>query len=115
MVTDEQSSVAISTKAPGASVTEPDDGAAGMRVRIDQDACTGDGLCVQLAPSVFEFDIDGLAYVKGSDGELRTSPGQSAIVPLPLLNAVVDAADDCPGTCIYVTRPDGTAEAGPGA
>ncbi|MGF7238033.1 MAG: ferredoxin [Frankia sp.] len=115
MVTDEQSSVAISTNASPGSVTEPDGGSPGLRVRIDQESCTGDGLCVQLAPSVFEFDIDGLAYVKGSDGELRTTPGETVIVPLPLVNAVVDAADDCPGTCIYVLRPDGSAEAGPGS
>ena len=46
-----------------------------MKVWIDQDLCTGDGLCVQLAPEVFEFDIDGLAYVKGGDGELLTVAG----------------------------------------
>nr|WP_322759865.1 ferredoxin [Frankia sp. Cr2] len=86
-----------------------------LRVRIDQDACTGDGLCVQLAPAVFEFDVDGLAYVKGSDGQLRTKTGESVPVPLPLVDDVVAAADDCPGTCIYVQRPDGTLEAGPGA
>ena len=39
-----------------------------MRVWVDQDLCTGDGLCVQYAPEVFEFDIDGLAYVKDPDG-----------------------------------------------
>ena len=46
-----------------------------LEVWVDQDLCTGDGLCVQYAPEVFEFDIDGLAYVKGEDGELRLSPG----------------------------------------
>jgi ferredoxin len=87
----------------------------GLRVRIDQDSCTGDGLCVQLAPAVFEFDVDGLAYVKSTDGVLRTTPGASVPVPPPLVDSVVDAADDCPGTCIYVERPDGTLAAGPGA
>ena len=42
-----------------------------LQVRVDQDLCTGDGLCVQYAPEVFEFDIDGLAYVKDGDGELQ--------------------------------------------
>ena len=46
-----------------------------LRVWIDQDLCTGDGLCVQYAPEVFEFDVDGLAYVKNEDGDL--SPGHS--------------------------------------
>ena len=46
-----------------------------LRVWVDQDLCTGDGLCVQYAPEVFEFDIDGLAYVKDGAGELLTRPG----------------------------------------
>jgi ferredoxin len=86
-----------------------------LRVRIDQDACTGDGLCVQLAPAVFAFDVDGLAYVKGPDGQLCTAAGAAVPVPPPLAGDVVAAADDCPGSCIYVSRPDGTAEAGPGS
>ncbi|CAO5248542.1 ferredoxin [Frankia sp. AgKG'84/4] len=85
---------------------------ASLRVRVDQDACTGDGLCVQLAPSVFEFDVDGLAYVKGGDGELQTAAGAYVPVPLPIVDAVVDAADECPGNCIYVERPDGSLQAG---
>ncbi|MGW5698279.1 ferredoxin, partial [Streptomyces asiaticus] len=28
-------------------------------VWIDQDLCTGDGICAQYAPEVFELDIDG--------------------------------------------------------
>jgi ferredoxin len=46
-----------------------------LQVWVDQDLCTGDGLCVQYAPEVFEFDIDGLAYVKDNAGELLQSPG----------------------------------------
>lgn len=93
------------------STSEPSD----LRVRIDQGSCTGDGLCVQVAPAVFEFDVDGLAYVKGPDGELQTAPGRTVVVPLTLVDDVVDAADECPGSCIYVERPDGTLEAGPGS
>ena len=52
-----------------------------LLVWVDQDLCTGDGLCVQYAPEVFEFDIDGLAYVKGTDGELRTHAGTQVDVP----------------------------------
>lgn len=36
-----------------------------MRVWIDQDLCTGDGLCAEIAPAVFDMHDDGLAYVKG--------------------------------------------------
>lgn len=106
MVTEDRSPVATPTN-PGVSP--------GLRVRIDQDACTGDGLCVQLAPTVFEFDVDGLAYVKDGAGELKTTPGTSVLVPLPIVDKVVDAADECPGNCIYVQRPDGSMEAGPGS
>ncbi|MCU1678591.1 MAG: hypothetical protein JWM93_3349 [Frankiales bacterium] len=71
-------------------------------VWIAQDLCTGDGLCVQLAPDVFEFDVDGLAYVKGEDGELRTTKGSSVPVPLVARLDVIQSAKDCPGACIYV-------------
>ena len=42
-----------------------------VHVWIDQNLCTGDGLCVQYAREVFEFDVDGLAYVKDGSGELQ--------------------------------------------
>jgi ferredoxin len=87
-----------------------------LEVSIDQDACTGDGLCVQYAPTVFEFDIDGLAYVKDTDGELLTTAGSQVVVPDHLRLDIVNAAHDCPGECIYVRdRADRTAVAGPGA
>src|SRR3954466_14860296 len=53
----------------------------GLRVWIDQELCTGDGLCVQYAPEVFEFDVDGLAYVKDHWQGLQTDPGSRASVP----------------------------------
>lgn len=85
------------------------------RVRIDQDLCTGDGLCVAYAAEVFEFDIDGLAYVKGADGAMRTEPGAEVGVPERLHLAVIDAARECPGDCIHVSDTDGRPIAGPDA
>jgi ferredoxin len=85
-----------------------------LSVSIDQDLCTGDGLCVQYAPEVFEFDIDGLAYVKAGD-ELLTAPGAQTAVPQQLRLEVIDAANECPGDCIRVHLPDGTEVAGPDA
>ena len=84
-----------------------------LLVRVDQDLCTGDGLCVQLAPAVFEFDIDGLAYVKGADGGLLTDPGARVAVPHRCVQDVVESATGCPGECIFVERADGTRVAGP--
>ena len=84
-----------------------------LEVWVDQDQCTGDGLCVEMASDVFEFDIDGLAYVKGPDGELRTEAGARVDVPPERRLDVIEAAKDCPGDCIYVVRRDGTPVAGP--
>ncbi|KAB1912249.1 MULTISPECIES: ferredoxin [unclassified Micromonospora] len=87
-----------------------------LQVWVDQDLCTGDGLCVQYAPEVFEFDVDGLAYVKGSDGELRQAPGARVDVPEHLRLEVIDSAKECPGECIHVVRArDGAEVAGPEA
>ncbi|MFG2605275.1 ferredoxin [Streptomyces sp. NPDC048514] len=91
-------------------------GGEALEVWIDQDLCTGDGICAQYAPEVFELDIDGLAYVKGADDVLLQDPGATAPVPLPLLTDVVDSAKECPGECIHVRRvSDGSEVYGPGA
>ncbi|MFF2790975.1 ferredoxin [Streptomyces sp. NPDC058049] len=75
-----------------------------LEVWIDQDLCTGDGICVQYAPEVFELDIDGLAYVKSPEDELLQDAGATTPVPLTLLRDVVDSAKECPGDCIHVRR-----------
>jgi ferredoxin len=80
-----------------------------VRVWVDQDRCTGDGLCVQYAPEVFEFDVDGLAYVKDSGGELLTDAGARTDVPAHLRLEVIAAANECPGDCIFTEAgPPGT-------
>jgi ferredoxin len=87
-----------------------------LEVWVDQGLCTGDGLCVQYAPEVFEFDIDGLAYVKTTGGDLRQAPGSRVDVPAHLRLEVLDAAKECPGECIHVVRSgDGVEVAGPDA
>ena len=88
----------------------------GLRVWVDQDLCTGDGLCVQYAPEVFEFDVDGLAYVKDGEGELLASPRSQADVPESLRLDVISSAKECPGDCIHVVRESDAVEvAGPDA
>jgi ferredoxin len=81
-----------------------------LEVWIDQDLCTGDGICAQYAPEVFELDIDGLAYVKSPDDELLQDKGATTPVPLPLLTDVIDSAKECPGDCIHVRRVSDKAE-----
>ena len=51
-----------------------------VKVWIEQEYCTGDGLCEELCPAVFEMGDDGLAHE--SD--------------------VLDAQAQCAGECIYV-------------
>ena len=76
----------------------------GVRVWIDQDLCTGDGLCLDHCPDVFVQLEDGIAYV-AEDGVPGNDPGGSgslALVPDRMHGAVVLAADDCPGECIFI-------------
>ncbi len=75
-----------------------------MKVWIDQDLCTGDGLCEEICPPVFTLLDDGLAYVKQGD-VVHDSPGgasQPASVPSELEDAVQEASEECPGECIFV-------------
>ncbi len=74
-----------------------------MKVWIDQDLCTGDGLCEEIAPSVFTLLDDGLAYVK--EGTKVFNPGGSegmAVVPAGMEEATVESAEECPGECIFI-------------
>ena len=79
-----------------------------MKVCIDQDLCTGDGLCEEICPSVFTLLDDGLAYVK-QGADVLNSPGgsaQMADVTADLEDAVTEAAEECPGECIFIVAGD---------
>ena len=88
-----------------------------MNVWIDADLCTGDGICAEIAPSVFFMEDDGLAYVKESasdfpdlsaDKTFNEHMGQGgtvnglARIPDSRLEEVIDAAEECPGECIFI-------------
>lgn len=83
-----------------------------MRVWIDQDLCTGGGLCEDSVPDVFFGDslyfvkeaaehfgtetlFDGTTNPAGSKGRAR--------LPDSLLAQVAMMAEDCPGDCIFIT------------
>ena len=72
-----------------------------MKVWIDQNLCTGDGLCAQLAPSVFTMLEDGLAYVK-DDGGPRVGLGEMVDVRSDNYDAVRESCYECPGECIFI-------------
>jgi ferredoxin len=75
-----------------------------MRVWIDQDLCTGDGLCVDNCPDVFVLLEDGIAYVI-EDGAVQNDPGGSgslAWVSERNVSNTIHAAELCPGECIFL-------------
>ena len=75
-----------------------------LRVWIDQDLCTGDGLCTDHAPDVFTILEDGIAYCREGDRTFNDPGGSTemAIVAKHREKDVVHAAADCPGECIFV-------------
>ena len=87
-----------------------------MKVWIDQDECMGAGTCEQVAPEVFEARADGLWVVRedashfgtttvfdGKQGEGHGPDGVAGLarVPEALSEAVLEAAEECPGECIH--------------
>ena len=74
-----------------------------MKVWIDQDLCTGDGICEEIAPDVFVLLDDGLAYVREGDtifAEAEGNPqGAEGLANFPddQMDAVVESAEYCPG------------------
>lgn len=75
-----------------------------MKVWIDQELCTGDGQCVDICPDVFVMREEAStyrAYVRNPEDRAGVS-----VVPPSLEVDVREAADDCPGACIYVASGD---------
>ncbi|MGI9665815.1 MAG: ferredoxin [Acidimicrobiia bacterium] len=84
-----------------------------LMVWIDQDLCTGDGICEEIAPDVFQGRDDGLWVVKETAGNFGTeivfdgtqAPDGSrgvARVPASQVDVVVESAEECPGECIMI-------------
>jgi ferredoxin len=84
-----------------------------LLVWIDQDLCTGDGICEEICPDVFLGRDDGLWVVKEEsshfgativfDGNQAPDGAQGvARIPDSLIDAAVEAAEECPGECIMI-------------
>jgi ferredoxin len=71
-----------------------------MKVWIDQEVCTGDGLCEEASPTVFQLE-DGVSFVRDSRGGLVMGGG-GADIPDSEFDAVLTAAEECPGECIFI-------------
>lgn len=94
-----------------------------VMVWIDQDLCTGDGICEEIAPDVFQGRDDGLWTVKeeasffgktinfdGGDGDGHGPDGSRGVARVPddQIDIVVEAAEECPGECIMIEPYDDT-------
>jgi ferredoxin len=97
-----------------------------LLVWIDQDLCTGDGICEEICPDVFLGRDDGLWVVKEEashfgtsvvfDGEQAPDGAQGvARIPDSLIEATVEAAEECPGECIMIEPYDAELFANRGA
>lgn len=103
-----------------------------MKVWIDQDLCTGDGICEEICPDVFVARSDGLWVVKeekkhfGASVIFDLAPDEeeqddctcaamegthshkvegargTAQFPDALIHDVIEAAEECPGECIFI-------------
>jgi ferredoxin len=88
-----------------------------LLVWIDQDLCTGDGICEEITPDVFTARDDGLWVVKeeakhfgqsmlfdGKDGDAHGPDGARGLARVPdsLIEDVLESAEECPGECIMI-------------
>ena len=76
-----------------------------MRVWIDQDCCTGAGLCVDHCPELFVVLDDGIGYVHDGLEIVTDATHPSVSVPRRYEQAAIDAVERCPGECIFL-EPD---------
>ncbi len=58
-----------------------------MKVTIDKDLCTGDQICVDLCPEVFEMDGDTAKVIVDE-------------VPAEFEDVCKEASESCPAECI---------------
>ena len=91
-----------------------------LMVWIDQDLCTGDGLCEEIAPDVFHGRDDGLWTVKEEASYFGKSilfDGSRGVARVPdgIIDTVVEAAEECPGECIMIEPYDAAIMADRGA
>jgi ferredoxin len=63
-----------------------------MKVKVDKELCTGDGICVDLCPEVFEMNEDNQADVIVDE------------VPEEEEEACRDAIESCPESCINIVE-----------
>ena len=75
-----------------------------MRVWIDQDLCTGDGLCLDHCPTCSCSSRTASPTSPRAAVALNDPGGSGSLawVPRRLEQDVIDAALACPGECIFI-------------
>ena len=73
-----------------------------MKVWVDQDLCSADGLCSETVPSVFVMADDGVAHVLMPDGSLGHGRADMAPLAPDMVRDVLAAKADCPADCIFI-------------
>jgi ferredoxin len=88
-----------------------------VKVWIDADQCMGAGTCATIAPEVFVPRSDGIWAVRelaedfgettvfdGGAGPGHGPEGAAGMARVPdrLFDVVIEAAQECPGECIYL-------------
>jgi ferredoxin len=74
-----------------------------MNVSIDMAQCTSSGICEVIAPDVFLIGPDGLAHLVD---EPRSLAAEGSLITCAVRAgheaAVREAAEQCPGECIFI-------------
>ena len=79
-----------------------------MKVWIDQDLCTGDGLCEEIAPTCSRCSTTVSPTSRKATRSspppraTRRAPRGMAEIPDGQLDAVIESAEECPGECIFI-------------
>jgi len=87
-----------------------------LKVWIDEDLCTGDGICAEICPDVFVMNDNGIAFVReltkhfpDADLSMEEQKGGNHLGPRgvarvagDLILAAIEAAEECPGECIFL-------------
>jgi ferredoxin len=61
-----------------------------MKAKVDENLCSGDGICEEICPEVFKMNDDDIAEVIVDE------------VPPEAEESCRDAADNCPESCITI-------------
>ncbi|SDB91549.1 ferredoxin [Pelagirhabdus alkalitolerans] len=69
---------------------------------VDQELCIACGSCGALAPDLFDYDDEGIAYALLDDNQNRIK------IPNVLEDDLLDAYDSCPTDAIKLTKANTT-------